>query len=451
MKRIGRYQVLQEIGRGGMATVYLTRDQFSGRRVAVKVLPPQFTHDPRFRGWFKREARAIAALEHAYIVPVYDFGEEEGQPYIVMRYMPGGTLADRITHQPLALADAAPIIQRLAEGLDAAHRRGIVHRDLKPRNVLFDDEGQAFLSDFGLARFSDAMTTISSFGLFGTPAYVSPEQADGGRKIDHRSDVYSLGVILYEMLAGQRPFNAETPMGLLLKHVTEPMPPINTAALGLPPEINSILGRALAKKPEDRFQSTLELADALSALVPAGTARPGLVVAGLSGGLSTPTRPLRPVGRGLPVWAWGGVLGFSLIAAVIGLIFIMNGLEGAEPTVTPSLTPTTLATLAATLTPAVSHTLAVGTPTPTLEADTSTPTPTLVLTSATPTQMPASPTETATATATRRPSTRTPAPPTATAPPVSPTPTCPPGEIFDPFLNRCRPPDPTESPTLAPP
>ncbi len=432
-----------------MATVYLTRDQFSGRRVAVKVLPPQFTHDPRFRGWFKREARAIAALEHAYIVPVYDFGEEEGQPYIVMRYMPGGTLADRITHRPLPLAAAVPIIQRLAEGLDAAHRRGIIHRDLKPRNILFDDEGQAFLSDFGLARFSDAMTTISSFGLFGTPAYVSPEQADGGRKIDHRSDVYSLGVILYEMLAGQRPFNAETPMGLLLKHVTEPMPPLNTATLGLPPEINSILGRALAKKPEDRFQSTLELAEALSALVPAGAARSGLVVPGLTH--RTPTQPLRAVGRGVPVWAWGGVLGFSLIAAIIGMIFLMNGLDGGGPTATPSLTPTTLATLAATLTPALSHTIALETSTPTLEARTSTPTRTSIPGSATPTRMPASPTETATATATRRPSTRTPAPPTATVPPVSPTPTCPPGEIFDPFLNRCRPPDPTETPTLAPP
>jgi len=443
MKRIGRYQVLQEIGRGGMATVYLTRDQFSGRRVAVKVLPPQFTHDPRFRGWFKREARAIAALEHAYIVPVYDFGEEEGQPYIVMRYMPGGTLAERITNRPMPLADAVPILQRLAEGLDAAHRRGIIHRDLKPRNVLFDDEGQAFLSDFGLARFSDAMTTISSFGLFGTPAYVSPEQADGGRKLDHRSDVYSLGVILYETLSGQRPFNAETPMGLLLKHVTEPMPPLDTATLGLPPEINALLARALAKKPEDRYQSTLELAEALRALAPAGAARSGLVVTGSASGPPTPTRPHRTVGRGFPMWAWGGVLGFSLMAALVGVFFLMNGAGGGEPTATPSLTPTTLATIAATLTPTlikVTETLA-----PTLVEKTPTATFTSVPASAT-----ASPTETATATNTRRPLTRT---PTVTATSTrTATPTCPPGEIFDPFLNRCRPQEnPTEPPTLAPP
>ncbi|MGH2522913.1 MAG: serine/threonine-protein kinase, partial [Anaerolineales bacterium] len=242
MKKIGRYQVLREIGRGGMATVFLARDLFSGRRVAIKVLPPQFTHDPRFRAQFKREAKAIAALEHAYITPVYDFGEEENQPYIVMRYMPGGTLADRLVGQALPLEAIIPIVQRVAEGLDVAHRRSIIHRDLKPRNVLFDDEGQPFLSDFGVAKTGDGSATISSLGLFGTPAYISPEQADGSRKLDGRSDVYSLGVIVYEMLTGHRPFSAETPMGLMLKHATEPMPPIDTESLGLPAEVNAVLG-----------------------------------------------------------------------------------------------------------------------------------------------------------------------------------------------------------------
>ncbi len=257
-QQIGRYVAERELGRGGMATVYLARDPLMKRLVAVKVLPRQFTHDPQFRIRFEREAEIIAALEHPHIVPVYDFGvlqygAEDDQPYLVMRYMTGGALADRLRSGRLSLEETARILAPLAGALDKAHARNIIHRDLKPGNILFDDDNEPYISDFGIAKIAEAGMTFTGSNLIGTPAYMSPEQARGERSIDGRSDVYAFGCLAYEVLTGQLPYEADTPMGLAFKHLTEPVPRILSARADLPPACEAVIARALAKDRNDRY------------------------------------------------------------------------------------------------------------------------------------------------------------------------------------------------------
>ena len=267
VERIGRYEIERELGRGGMAVVYLARDPAMKRQVAVKVLPRQFTHDPQFRTRFQREAEIIAALEHPHIVPIYDFGEHEDQPFIVMRYMPGGSLADRLKQGSLSVAEAGRIIAGLASALDEAHSKGVIHRDLKPGNILFDHHNEPFISDFGIAKLSEATAALTGTGIIGTPAYMSPEQARGDKHIDGRSDIYALGSILFEMLTGKQPYEADTPMGLAIKHITEPVPHILEARPDLPPACEMVITQVMAKSPSERFPTASALAAELSALV----------------------------------------------------------------------------------------------------------------------------------------------------------------------------------------
>jgi serine/threonine protein kinase len=263
---IGRYEVLRQLGKGGMATVCLARDPFFDRQVAIKVLSSVFSQDPQFHARFEREAKVIAALEHPYIVPVYDYGQEGDQPFLVMRFMPGGNLGERMTGQPLPPADIVALFQRLGEALDEAHRRGIIHRDIKPANVMFDGHDQAYLSDFGIAKLMQASSSFTGAAVLGTPAYMSPEQVQGSRGVDGRSDVYALGVMVYEALSGRRPFDAHTSTELMLKQVSEPVPRLDAALLGLPPECNALLEKALAKEPAQRFATAGELAAAVAGL-----------------------------------------------------------------------------------------------------------------------------------------------------------------------------------------
>lgn len=249
-----------------MATVYLAHDPRFKRDVAIKVLPSQFMDDPDFRERFELEAQTIAQLEHNAIVPVYDFGEENGQPYLVMRYMRGGTLADRLEKGPMTLSQAAEIIERIASALDAAHEDGIVHRDLKPPNILFSKHGAAFLGDFGIVKLSEAKATLTGSKIIGTPAYMSPEQAKGESGIGPASDIYTLGVILFEMLTGQQPYKADTPMGVAVKHITDPVPDIHEARAALPAEVGKIILKAMAKTPEARYKTAGEMAAELMAL-----------------------------------------------------------------------------------------------------------------------------------------------------------------------------------------
>lgn len=261
--KIGRYEIQKELGRGGMAIVYLARDPYMARKVAVKVLPRQFTFDPQFTVRFRREAEVIAALEHAYIVPVYDFGEDDGQPYIVMRYMMYGSIDSYLAKGALPMPDAAAIFDRIGEALDEAHERGIVHRDLKPGNILLDNRGQAFLSDFGLAQIAAAgKARLTGQFIVGTPAYMSPEQAVG-ENVDGKTDIYALGVILFEMLTGRLPYDHESPVKLALMHTKEPIPDILKFNPDLPMGVETIIQKAMAKNAADRYATAGDLAAAV--------------------------------------------------------------------------------------------------------------------------------------------------------------------------------------------
>src|SRR5512136_1309096 len=265
-KKFGRYEIKGEIGRGGMATVYHAYDPRFEREVALKVLPREMLHEPQFRTRFEREARTIAMLEHSAIVPVYDYGEEEGQPYFVMRYMTGGALSDRMKKGPLSVAETARMVSRIAPALDEAHSKGIIHRDLKPGNILFDQFNEPYISDFGIAKLSESQTSLTGSTIIGTPAYMSPEQAQG-EGIDGRSDIYALGVILFEMLTGQQPYHGDTPMGVVIKQITAPIPHILEYRPDLPQEIDLIIHKAMAKDRQERYQNVKSLAGALNTLI----------------------------------------------------------------------------------------------------------------------------------------------------------------------------------------
>jgi predicted Ser/Thr protein kinase len=263
-RKIDRYEIKAELGRGGMSTVYHAYDPLFQREVALKVLPPQFLHDPTFKQRFILEAQTVAALEHAAIVPVYDFGEIKNIPFLVMRYLPGGSLTQRLKkEQLLPLSETVRIIQRLAPALDEAHARGVIHRDLKPDNILFDQRNDAFITDFGIAKLSESRTDLTTGGLIlGTPAYMSPEQASG-MDLDGRSDIYALGVILFQMLSGRLPFEAKTPVALIMQHMTQPIPPILEVNPELPLSMEDVITHALAKDREERYATAAALADDL--------------------------------------------------------------------------------------------------------------------------------------------------------------------------------------------
>ena len=262
-----QYQVDDEIGRGGMSVVYRARDLRLNRQVAVKVLPPELAYDPAIRLRFTREAQTSAQLAHAHIVPIFDVGERDGIAYLVMAIVTGGNLATLLAREPRQPVDEVRrLLREVADGLAFAHLRGVIHRDIKPDNILLDREsGRAMVTDFGIAQAIEAGTRLTATGIaVGTPTYMSPEQAMGDREVDGRSDIYSLGVVAYQMLTGRLPFTATNSMALLMKHVSEPPRPIAELRPDAPPALREAVERALAKLPEDRWPTAAALRDALA-------------------------------------------------------------------------------------------------------------------------------------------------------------------------------------------
>lgn len=259
-KVLGQYKLEAPLGKGGMASVYRAYQASVDRYVAIKVMTPEIANDPSFVERFQREARIIAKLEHPHILPVIDFGESEGIYYIAMRYMDGGSLDDRLRQRRLRPEEIAHYLNQIASALDYAHQKGVIHRDLKPNNVLLDRANNCYLTDFGIARIEGAERKLTATGsVMGTPAYMSPEQAMG-RPLDGRSDIYALGVMLYEMVTGRLPFHADTTAALIFQHVYEAPPSARQLDPSLPEAVDWLFSRALAKAPEMRHNTAEALA-----------------------------------------------------------------------------------------------------------------------------------------------------------------------------------------------
>ncbi|HEX7527216.1 MAG TPA: Stk1 family PASTA domain-containing Ser/Thr kinase [Gaiellaceae bacterium] len=254
----GRYQVVRKLGAGGMANVYLAEDQELGRRVAIKILNERHANDEQFVERFRREAKNAAALSHPNIVSIYDRGEAEGTYYIAMEYLDGRSLKELILSRgPAPLNVAIEYVRQILSALRFAHRHGIVHRDIKPHNVLVDAEGRVKVTDFGIARAGASQMTEAG-SIVGTAQYLSPEQARG-TNVDQRSDLYSLGIVLYELLTGTLPFNGDTPVEIAMKHLSQTPELPSVLRPELPRELDLVVTRALAKDPDERYQSAEEM------------------------------------------------------------------------------------------------------------------------------------------------------------------------------------------------
>jgi tRNA A-37 threonylcarbamoyl transferase component Bud32 len=338
---LGQYRIVEQIGKGGMATVFKAYQPGLDRYVAVKILPAYYAHEEGFSERFVREAKAIARLDDPHILPVYDFGQSDGLSYIVMKYVAAGTLKDRLG-QPLAPEGALEILKQIAGALDHAHDLGILHRDVKPGNILIDEKDWVYLSDFGLAKMVEGSVQLTGSGVgIGTPAYMSPEQGQG-LAVDERTDVYSLGVILYEMLTGRVPYEAETPMAVVVKHITSPLPLPRTVNPAIPEAVERVVLKALAKETGDRYSRAGQVVDALEAAIeeqavpspvtkiqapPVRTApapQPTTAPAPVHQ-VSTPARK-----SGLPLMALAGIVGAlilvgAVLAAALILVLRRNG------------------------------------------------------------------------------------------------------------------------------
>ena len=266
-KTVNGYEIVSQVGQGGMATVFLARQRSMNRNVALKFLPGVFLNDDTYLQRFEREVKIVSQLEHRNIVPVYDYGEFDGQPYIAMRYMPAGSVEELLAEGRIPLPRVLSIVEQVASALDYAHQKGILHRDLKPSNILLDDGGGVFITDFGIARIlSEGNSNITTQGVVGTPSYMSPEQAQA-EPMDGRSDVYSLGVMLFELVSGRRPFESDTPYSIAVMHVTMPPPSPREFEPTVSAALEAVILRALRKTPVERFGSAGEMAQALSLAV----------------------------------------------------------------------------------------------------------------------------------------------------------------------------------------
>ncbi len=356
-EQIGPYLVRERIGQGGMAEVYRAYQPSVRREVALKIIPLESaTGQTVLQERFKQEAEVVAALEHPHILPVIDYGISDQVLYIAMRYVRGGTLRDLLEQQPLGQELAVRLFGQIAQALGYAHRRAVIHRDLKPSNILLDDEKNAYLADFGLAKMLSDVSQLTLTGaVVGTPAYMAPEQLRGD-PVDHRADIYSLGVILYHMLVGRPPFEGPTAFSLIYQHIEKAPPPPHEFNPDLLPGVEHVLLQALQKAPADRFDTAEQMAQALTeALMPGLERLPGVASAlpdrvlvpgagftlapgaGLTGrksvlqemGVREDGR-LLPWHRGLLLRQWPAFVVMA-IALALGLWYILSGPTGAAP------------------------------------------------------------------------------------------------------------------------
>ena len=268
---VGPYRLTEQLGQGGMATVFKAYHAALDRYVAIKVLHLAFMEDPSFLARFQREARVVARLDHPHIVPIYDFAEHEGRPYLVMKFIEGETLKARLERGKLPQSEILRIIETMGAALDYAHQQNVLHRDIKPSNVLVAQDNQLYLTDFGLARMAEmGESSLTADRMVGTPQYMSPEQALSKPDLDARSDIYSFGVMMYEMLVGRVPYNADTPFAIIHDHIYTPLPLPREVNPDIPTPVERVLLKALAKDPLDRFASMSRLIEAYRAAVTPG-------------------------------------------------------------------------------------------------------------------------------------------------------------------------------------
>jgi hypothetical protein len=309
-----------------MAAVYRAYQPGVDRTVALKILPRHYAADPEFVARFEREARLIARLEHPHIMPVHDFGEADGYTYLAMRFVESGTLADLLEKgQPLSLAQMQRVVGQVGDALDYAHSQGVIHRDIKPSNILIDKRGNCLLTDFGIAKMMEGDTHLTrTGGVIGTPAYMSPEQITG-QPLDGRSDMYSLGIVLYEMATGRVPYQAETPPAVLVKHLHDPLPLPRGLNPALPESVERVILKSLAKQPQDRYATLGDMVRALQAALPAAPdagAKTDIIAptptAEGTGEKATEPARRRQGSRRLWPWLIGGlaVAGVTLVLAV---------------------------------------------------------------------------------------------------------------------------------------
>ena len=337
-----KYEIQGLLGRGGMATVYKGYHAEIDRYVAIKVLPPHPGQGSEFIERFQLEARTIARLQHPHILPVYDYGTEGDILYLATAYVEGGSLADRIDNGPLPLPEIDKFLREIAAALDYAHRQNIIHRDIKPDNVLLNSEDYVLLADFGIAKLVGGDTNLTGTGgLVGTPAYMAPEQAQGG-DLSPAADIYALGVVVFEMLTGQQPFKADTPIQIMMKHVSEPIPRLSEIMTEVSPALEGVMARALAKNPQERFATATEFAKAFSRAISGMGVNPqpisNTLKLDVSGetlqldteaipdqtAVSTPTVITQPVNNTPLIISGVVVIGLLVIAVVALVIFSLN-------------------------------------------------------------------------------------------------------------------------------
>ncbi|HLX56905.1 MAG TPA: serine/threonine-protein kinase, partial [Ktedonobacteraceae bacterium] len=304
-KSLGQFIIRERIGSGGMATVFKAFQPNLERFVAVKVLPAYHARDPIFLKRFTQEARSVAKLQHAHIVPIHEFGNENDITFIVMEYVDGGTLKDRLKQRQVTMVEAVDFVIQAAEGLGCAHGHGIVHRDVKPANMLLRKDGHLLLSDFGIAKILEGTSNLTRAGTgIGTPQYMSPEQGTG-QQVDRRSDIYSLGIVLFHALAGKVPFSAESPLSITVKHMNEPLPVEELRMRGVPQPIQQVVIKMTAKAASDRYQTTDELIEALTEAVIVSHLSLPRWRSGLQPSLplspATPIPPVSPAAGSLPL------------------------------------------------------------------------------------------------------------------------------------------------------